>query len=144
MPALTPAAVRKQIEAGNVDPIYLLQGEDDVEKSALAHEFEELVEEGLRGFNVDRIHAGEVRTGDDLAAKVGDVVTAVRTLPMMVPRRVVLVFQADALLVPKRESEAATRAFDELETLVRNPEPQSVLVFVSASLDSNAAMPLSG
>ena len=56
---LTPAAVRKQIESGATDPVYLLQGEDDVEKSALAHEFEELVEEGLRAFNVERIHAGE-------------------------------------------------------------------------------------
>ena len=45
--------------------LYLLQGDDEVEKSALAHEFEELVEEGLRGFNVDRIYAGDIRTGDD-------------------------------------------------------------------------------
>ena len=48
MPVATPAAVRKQIAAGTVDPVYLLQGEDEVEKSALAHEVEELVEEGLR------------------------------------------------------------------------------------------------
>ena len=33
---------------------------------------------------------------------------AVRTIPMMAPRRVVIVFHADAMLVPKRESEAAT------------------------------------
>ena len=38
--------------------------------------------------------------------------TAARTLPMMVPRRVVLVFQADALLVPKREAKSAARALD--------------------------------
>ena len=31
---------------------------------------------------------------------------------MMAPRRVVIVLQAEALLVPKRESEAATRALD--------------------------------
>jgi len=28
---------------------------DEVEKSPLAHEFEELVEEGLRAFNVERV-----------------------------------------------------------------------------------------
>ena len=61
MALLTPPAVRKQIESGAADPVYLLQGEDEVEKSALAHEFEELVEEGLRAFNVDRVHAGESR-----------------------------------------------------------------------------------
>ena len=67
----TPAAVRKQIAAGTADPVYLLQGEDDVEKSALAHEFAELVDEGLRAFNVERIHAGDLTTGDRLADGVG-------------------------------------------------------------------------
>jgi hypothetical protein len=33
---LTPAAVRKQIEAGTAEPIYLILGEDEVEKSGLA------------------------------------------------------------------------------------------------------------
>ena len=140
MATLPPAAVRKQIESGQPDPIYLLQGEDDVEKSALAHEFEELVEAGLRGFNVDRIYAGEVRTGDDLSDKVADVVTAARTWPMMAPRRVVLVFQADGLLAPKRESEAATRAHEQLEALIKTPDQQTVLVFVSASLDRRIRM----
>ena len=62
MPTLTISAVRQQIASGEVDPIYLLQGEDDVEKSALAAEFADLVEEGLRAFNVDRIHAGDWTT----------------------------------------------------------------------------------
>jgi DNA polymerase-3 subunit delta len=140
MPVLTPSAVRKQIESGRPEPIYLLQGGDDVEKAALAHEFEALVDEGLRGFNVDRIHAGDIRTGDDLADRVADIVTAARTLPMMAPRRVVLVFQADALLVPKRESEAATRALAAIETLLGSPEAQAVLVFVSGTLDRRSRM----
>ncbi len=111
MPVAT-AASRPQADRALARPIplYLLQGEDEVEKSALAHEFEELVEEGLRAFNVERIHAGDVTTGDKLAAAVASLVTAARTLPMMAPRRVVIVLQAEALLVPKRESEAATRA----------------------------------
>jgi hypothetical protein len=57
MPVATPAAVRKQIKSGKTDPIYLLLGEDDVEKSALAAEFADLVDEGLRAFNVERIQA---------------------------------------------------------------------------------------
>jgi DNA polymerase-3 subunit delta len=138
MPMLTPSAVRKQIASGQTDPVYLLQGEDEVEKAALAHEFEELVEEELRGFNVDRIYAGEVKTGDDLADKVAEIITAARTLPMMVPRRVVMVFQADALLVPKRESDAASRALAAIEAMLGNPERQTVLVFVSGSLDKRS------
>jgi DNA polymerase-3 subunit delta len=132
---LTPSGVRKQIASGQTDPVYLLQGEDEVEKAALAHEFEELVEEELRGFNVDRIYAGEVRTGGDLADKVAEIVTAARTLPMMAPRRIVLVFQADAVLVPKRESDAANRALSDIEALLGSPERQTTLVLVSRSLD---------
>ena len=140
MPTRTPADVRKQIAAGDPDPVYLLQGEDDVEKSALASEFAELVEEGLRAFNVERIHAGEMTSGDKLADGVSSLVAAVRTLPMMAPRRVVVVSQAEALLVPKRESEAATRALDELEGLLAKPEPLATLVFVAASLDKRTRM----
>ena len=80
MPVATPAAVRKQISAGTTDSLYLLQGEDDVEKSALANEFEELVEEGLRAFNVERMPAGEVTTGDKLSSFVGSLADVVRTL----------------------------------------------------------------
>jgi DNA polymerase III delta subunit len=137
---LTPAAVRKQIASGATDPIYLLQGEDEVEKSALAAEFAELVDEGLRAFNVDRIHAGDLTTGDKLADGVASIVAAVRTLPMMVPRRVVTVLQAETLLAPKRESDAATRALDELEALFTRPEPQTTLVLVATSVDKRSRM----
>lgn len=140
MGVLTPSAVRKQIKSGATDSIYLLQGEDDVEKSGLAHEFEELVEEGLRAFNVDRIHAGDLTTGDQLAAGVASLVAAVRTLPMMSPRRVVLVLQADAMLAPKRDSDAAARALNDLKSMLERPEPQTTLVFVAGVLDRRSTM----
>ena len=135
-----PAAVLKQIAASSPDPIYLILGADEIEKSALAHEFEALVEEELRPFNIERIHAGDVSSGDTFAAAVGSVVSAARTLPMMAPRRVVLVLRAEALLVPKRESDAATRALDELEALLKRPEPQTTLVLVAAAVDRRSRM----
>lgn len=137
---MTPAAVRKQIKDGNPAPIYLLTGEDELEKSALAAEFAELVEEGLRAFNVERIHAGEWTTGDRLVEGVASVVSAARTLPMMADRRVVTVLQAEALLMPKRESDAATRALDELESLLKSPEPQTTLVLVASTVDKRGRM----
>jgi len=140
MALISSAAVRKQIASGKVDPLYLLQGEDDVEKAALAGEFAELVDEGLRAFNVERIHAGDLTTADRLAGGVASLVAAVLTLPMMSPRRVVIVLQADALLVPKRESEGATRALDQLETLFKEPNPQTTLVLVAASVDKRSRM----
>jgi DNA polymerase III delta subunit len=137
---LTPAAVRKQIASGAPDLIYLIQGDDEVEKSALAAEFAELVDEGLRAFNVESLHAGDWTTGDRLADGVASIVAAVRTLPMMVPRRVVTVMQAETLLMPKRESEAATRALEQLEALFKEPEAQTTLVLVASSVDKRSRM----
>ena len=136
MPVATPAAVRKQIAAEKPDALYLILGEDEVEKSALAHQFEELVEEGLRAFNVETIHPGEVGSGDRLAAVVDAITDAVQTLPMMAARRVVIVFQANGVLEPKRgESAAALKATEKLEALIESPPPHTTLVFVSLSLD---------
>jgi len=137
---LTPSAVRQQIAGGTPDSVYLLTGEDELEKSALAGEFAELVEEGLRAFNVERIHAGEWTSGDRLLEGVGTVIAAARTLPMMAPRRVVTVLQAEALLMPKRESEAAARALEQFESLLKAPEPQTTLVLVASSIDRRGKM----
>ncbi len=140
MPLATPGAVRKQIASGRPDPVYLLQGDDEVEKSALATEFAELVEEGLRAFNVERIHAGDMTSGDRLASGVASLLASARTLPMMSPSRVVVVLQAEVLLAPRRESEAATRALGQLETYLEEPERQTVVVFVGGSLDKRSRM----
>jgi DNA polymerase III delta subunit len=118
----------------------LILGEDEVEKSGLASEFAELVDEGLRAFNVERIHAGDLTTGDRLADGVAGLVAAVRTLPMMVPRRVVIVLQVETLLAPKRESEGATRALEQFEELVKRPEPQTTLVLIATSVDKRGRM----
>ena len=127
--------MRKQIEAGSPDGVYLLQGEDDVEKAALAGQFDDLVEEGLRGFNVEHIHAVDLTTGDKILDAVASLVVSARTLPMMAPRRVVTVFQAENMLTPKRESEAAARALDQLLALVEAQDPQTTLVLVASALD---------
>ena len=140
MPSLAASAVRQQIKSGNPDPIYLILGEDEVEKSGLASEFADLVDEGLRAFNVERIHAGDLTTGDRLADGVAGLVAAVRTLPMMVPRRVVIVLQVETLLAPKRESEGATRALEQFEELVKRPEPQTTLVLIATSVDKRGRM----
>jgi DNA polymerase-3 subunit delta len=140
MASLTLSAVIKQIESGTPDPIYLVQGEDEIEKSALAAKFADLVDEGLHAFNVERMHAGDLTTGDKLADGVASLIGKARTLPMMAPRRVVTVLQAETLLVPKRESEAGTRALDQLEALIKQPEPQTVLVFVAAAVDKRGRM----
>jgi DNA polymerase-3 subunit delta len=137
---ITAGGAWKDIRARTPAAIYLLMGEDEVEKSALARGFDDLVDPDIRAFNVDRIHAGDWTTGDRLAAGVGSLVAAARTLPMMSDRRIVTVFQADPLLAPKRESAAATRALQELEALLKAPEAQTTLVLVAGSVDKRSRL----
>ena len=111
MPVASPADVRKQIASGKVAPLYLILGGDEAAKIGLAGEFLELVDEGLRAFNADRLYGGETT-----AAAVVD---AAKTLPMMVPRRVVLLVHAERLLNPKKESETTTRDLEMLEAYVK-------------------------
>lgn len=127
MPALSPAALHKQIAAGATGPLYALIGEDDAEKSAVASEFLEMIDEGLRPFNVDRLYGGDIR--------MDDVLDAVGTLPMMAPRRLVILLEAEKLLIPKRESKAADEDQERLERYLASPFDHATVVFVCGALD---------
>src|SRR4051812_34319087 len=127
MPVLTAAALRKQIASGDTAPLYLLVGADDVEKSAMAAELAEMVDEGLRAFNLDRFYGGDV--------KMDTLLDAANTLPMMVPRRVVIVLEAERLLIPKRESKASEEDLARLEAFLKKPPRETSVVFVAGSLD---------
>ena len=127
MPVVTAAALRKDIASGETAPLYVLVGADEVEKADIAAQFLELVDEGLRAFNVDRLYGGET--------KVDQVIDAANTLPMMVPRRIVIVLEAEKLLVPKRESKAADAEQEKLEEFVAAPPSHATVVFVCGALD---------
>jgi DNA polymerase III subunit delta len=125
--AASYADVRKQIAAGKVAPIYVLLGDDEAAKIALAGEFLELVETDLRAFNVDRLYGGET-TG-------ADVVDAAHTLPMMAPRRVVLLLHGERLLHPRKDSDTSSKDLDTLESYVKAPVDTCCLVIVAGTLD---------
>jgi DNA polymerase-3 subunit delta len=127
VPSLTLAQLRTQLKAGETDPLYALIGQDDAEKSSVAAEFAEMVEEGLRAFNVERLYGGEIKT-DDL-------VQASSMLPMMAPRRVVVILEAEKLLIPKREGKAADEEQERLATFINDPPPHSTVVFVCGMVD---------
>lgn len=122
MPEVTVATMRTRLAAGDLSPLYVIKGEDEVEKDELVSVFAGLVEEDLRAFNLDRLHGGET--------DVGRLEACAATLPMLAPRRVVLLLAAERLLVPKRESQAADEAQARLEALVASPPPHAVIVFV--------------
>lgn len=134
MPPVSQADIRKQIASGRVGPLYLILGADEAGKAALAGEFLELVEPELRAFNLDRLYGGET-TG--MA-----VVDAARTLPMMAPRRLVMLLYAERLLVSKKdkESEAMSKDIDALEEYVKAPVDSACLVIVAGALDKRRSL----
>lgn len=127
MSAITPAEASKRIAAGDLAPVYLVLGDDDVEKARVADSFEQAVEEGLRAFNVDRIDGAE--------ATLREVVDAAATLPMMTARRIVIVRRAERCLTPKRESRASAADLAAFEAYLADPFPHAVLVLVAGELD---------
>ena len=78
MPPLSPSLLRKQLASGETAPLYMLIGDDDAEKAAVAGEFMDAVDEGLRAFNVDRLYGGDSKVDDlvQAAADGSDVATA--------------------------------------------------------------------
>jgi DNA polymerase III delta subunit len=153
-PARTsPAAIEQQIASGRVQPVYLLMGPDDEAKSRLVARLAETVDEDLRPFNVDKIYPADQR--DDARKQFWNVMQLVRTLPMMSPRRVVVVAQAERLMsifkvddaggprepadkgggrgrkaVAKAAGEAELEAF---EQYLISPSAETALVFVAGA-----------
>jgi len=143
----TPQAVRKQIAQGKPEPLYLIVGDDDAEMSRLVADLSGLVEDELRGFNLERQYAGEKGvTG-------ASIVQAAQTLPMggmLGGRRVVVVLRAEKILKPKRRGGKAQEKesgeaedgdapesgdAEMLDAYVRKPEPLTTLVLVAADVD---------
>ncbi len=147
----TPADIRKQIKSGKTGPIYVLEGDDLQSRHDLALEFANLVEEGLQAFNVESFYANEATNQAGRDQLIGTLLSTARTLPMMAPKRVVIVHEAERLLAPKRakdeedgpDAEPAKKGkrgvtpAEELEAYVENPEPMTTLVFVAGPLDAN-------
>ena len=127
MRRITPTTALTQIASGDLDPVYLVLGDDALEKAEMADAFERVVDDGLRAFNIDRFHGGD--------ASLGQVVEAARTLPMMAPRRIVVVLRAERCLTPTRESLSTAADLEAFEAYLADPQPHACLVLVSGDLD---------
>lgn len=158
----TVLEIRKQIKSGKTGPLYLLEGDDLQSRHDLAIEFANVVDEGLQAFNVQSFYANEATNAGGRDQLIGALLSNARTLPMMAPRRIIVVHEADRLLAPKRAKEeddavpdvaptsakatagrpqkvrrVATTPAEELEAYIEQPEPMTTLVFVSGPLDAN-------
>jgi DNA polymerase III delta subunit len=150
-PRISPASLEQQIASGRVQPVYLLIGPDDEAKARLVARLAETVEEDLRPFNVDKMYPAEQK--DEARKQFWNLMQLVRTLPLMSPRRVIVVAHAERLMpifkqaddeaarepvdrsgrrarkaVPKAAGEAELEA---LEQYLLAPSPETTLVFVA-------------
>jgi DNA polymerase III delta subunit len=150
---LKPADVRDQIKSGDTAPLYLVEGDDLQSRHDLAVEFASVVDEGLQAFNVQSFYANEATSASARDQMIGDILSAARTLPMMSPRRVLIVHEAERLLSPrkakdeeeptvpagaadKKRKKSLTPA-EELEEYFESPEPMTTVVFAACGLDAN-------
>ena len=92
---MTPRDLAPTLKRGTVAPVYLVIGDDDAGKDEVVASLTSLVEEDLRGFNVERFTAGDARPDD--------VVFAVRTLPMLGERRVVVFAHIERLFKGRKK-----------------------------------------
>jgi DNA polymerase III delta subunit len=93
---LTPAQVKAQIARGDLEPLYLVTGDDEAEMDLLAAALSDSVEEDLRAFNVQRFYGTEAET------RLAAVLDAAGEFPMLAARRVVLLMQAQLVLAGKK------------------------------------------
>lgn len=145
MPALAADAFVQQIRKRKPEPVYVIIGDDDQEKTGLAQLASELVEEELRAFNVERLY------GTDRTTSAESIVEAARMLPMLGDRRLIVVLRADRLLKPARKKADADDgdisgggadggdpepvSADALTAYVARPEPMTTLVLVADDID---------
>lgn len=143
MPALDVAALRKQISAGKLAPVYLFVGEDVRLTEQMLDAIEATVDEADRPFAVERLYAGEA-SGSPVA-----IAAAARVYPMLGDRRIVFVLRAERLLKPKRAAKPGDIEPPEdavppdepgidltpLEEYLAAPSPSTSVVFVASEID---------
>lgn len=113
-PALTYPQLRRDLRAGKIAPVYLLHGEEGYFVDELVKEFERLVPEDERDFNLYVLYAPE--SGVDTPMDI------CRRYPIMADRQVVILKEAQAI-----RSDQLNR----LHHYASRPNPSTVFVICS-------------
>ncbi len=141
---LTPAAVRSQIAAGAIEPLYLVTGDDEREMSAIGASLADTVDEDFRAFNLQRFY------GSDAGSTLAAVLDAASTLPLLSPRRVVILQQAERVLIVRKgrrtedEGDEGGREAEGggsrgqlalLKEYAKSPHPHAAVVLIGLGLE---------
>lgn len=131
---LTPSAFRQQVASGLPARVYLMTGPDAGLKGELTALLVDGLDEGLRAFNLDRIHVSDSRP--EARKQVWALIDLARTLPVIAPWRAIVVHGVDKLAVALKKPDNSREEWEELaalQKLLADPEPKTVLVFVTGS-----------
>ena len=140
---MTPEDAIAEAAAGKLRPVYLVLGEERLLVDRVVHALREATGKGgVAGFNEDKFTAGE--------AQIGAILGATRMIPMMAPRRFVLVRGLDRWEKkddddaparpaahsggPGKKARPEASPLDELADYSKDPPPTTVLVLVSPKL----------
>ncbi len=132
----SPQSIAKSANGGKLSPIYLFVGDerllrdraiDAIRASALGS--------GIAAFNEDKFTAGE--------SSVDKIISAARTVPMMAPKRFVLVRSLERWDKAKagdgddeqEEEDSSTTPLDELHEYAKAPIDSTCVVLVATKLD---------
>jgi DNA polymerase-3 subunit delta len=144
VPSITVPALKQQIAAGRLAPLYVVVGDDVRLADALVEAIEGTVDEADRPFAVERLYATEPG-----GAPI-DIAASARMMPMLGDRRIVTVLRAERLLKPKRAAKAdagdpaSEPGNDEMESAgdltpledyLSRPVDSTTVVFVATEID---------
>jgi DNA polymerase-3 subunit delta len=131
---VTPQSIEHQVPGGRVEPVYLLTGPDEELKSHIVTQFVGSIDEDLRPFNVDRIHAADSK--GEQRKQFWGILDLCRTLPLMAARRFVVVQSAQKLIGALRDADGGSAELAAFESYLKAPQPHATIVFVvSGDLD---------
>jgi DNA polymerase-3 subunit delta len=128
---VTPSEAIEQAKKGRLLPVYVVVGEERLLRDQVVEALRAAsLAGGVAAFNEDRFTAGEV----DVEA----VVAAARTVPMMAPRRFVLLRGVDRW--DAKESEGAP--FDRIAEYAAAPVDSTCMVLVGSKIDGRRKLAL--
>lgn len=124
---MTPEAAIQQARNGELRPVYIVAGDELFLRDQVVAELRAAsLAGGVAAFNEDKFTAGEI--------DADKVISAARTVPMMAPRRFVLVRGADRWDASSESSDRAT-PLDRIAEYAAAPVPSTCLVLTATKLD---------
>jgi DNA polymerase-3 subunit delta len=132
---VTPDEAIAEATQGKLRPVYLVLGEERLLVDNVVHALREAAGKGgIAGFNEDKFTAGE--------AQIGAILGAAKMLPMMAPKRFVLVRGLDRWEkkdgedddAPAKKGKPAASPLDELADYAKDPPSSTVMVLVAPKL----------